>query len=98
MVLAVPKESQINSSTTDHARHHDRDGRSRVPVGSYTREVLDSFPPGQRKAIYDNVRSEEPDVGGIVGKLTQGAVDAGFVYITDVTRQRRTAEGDRAAG
>jgi molybdate transport system substrate-binding protein len=31
-----------------------------------------------------NVRSEEPDVTGIVGKLTQGAVDAGFVYITDV--------------
>ena len=35
-------------------------------------------------AILDNVRSLEPDVAGIVGKLTQGAVDAGFVYITDV--------------
>jgi molybdate transport system substrate-binding protein len=31
------------------------------------------------------VRSEEPEVSGIVGKLTQGAVDAGFVYTTDVT-------------
>jgi molybdate transport system substrate-binding protein len=30
------------------------------------------------------VRSNEPDVKGIVGKLTQGAVDAGFVYVTDV--------------
>ena len=30
------------------------------------------------------MRSLEPDVSGIVGKLTQGAVDAGFVYITDV--------------
>jgi molybdate transport system substrate-binding protein len=30
------------------------------------------------------VRSNEPDVKGIVGKLTQGAADAGFVYITDV--------------
>ena len=30
------------------------------------------------------MRSEEPDVAGIVGKLTQGAVDAGFVYVTDV--------------
>ena len=30
------------------------------------------------------MRSEEPDVEGVVGKLTQGAVDAGFVYITDV--------------
>ena len=30
------------------------------------------------------MRSNEPDVGGISGKLTQGAVDAGFLYITDV--------------
>jgi molybdate transport system substrate-binding protein len=30
------------------------------------------------------VRSTEPDVKGIVGKLTQGAADAGFVYVTDV--------------
>ena len=30
------------------------------------------------------MRSNEPDVKGIVGKLTQGAVDAGFVYVTDV--------------
>ena len=39
----------------------------------------------------------EPDVAGIVGKLTQGAVDAGFVYATDVRGDRRRAEGDRAA-
>jgi molybdate transport system substrate-binding protein len=30
------------------------------------------------------VRSEEPDVAGITGKLTQGAVDAGFLYASDV--------------
>jgi molybdate transport system substrate-binding protein len=30
------------------------------------------------------VRSNEPDVKGIVGKLTQGAADAGFVYASDV--------------
>ena len=35
--------------------------------------------------ILANVRSEEPDVGGIVSKLTTGAVDAGFTYATDVT-------------
>ena len=42
------------------------------------------LPPDQEKAILDNVRSNEPDVKGIVGKLTQGAADAGFVYVTDV--------------
>jgi molybdate transport system substrate-binding protein len=30
------------------------------------------------------VRSQEPDVSSIVGKLTEGAADAGFVYVTDV--------------
>jgi molybdate transport system substrate-binding protein len=59
-------------------------GAQSVPVGSYTRAVLDRLPAGRRKAILANVRSEEPDVAGIVGKLTQGAVDAGFVYASDV--------------
>jgi molybdate transport system substrate-binding protein len=50
--------------------------------------VLDKLPPKESKAILANVRTEEPDVGGITGKLTQGAVDAGFVYVTDVTATR----------
>jgi molybdate transport system substrate-binding protein len=58
-------------------------GDEGVPVGDYTREVLARLPDGA--AILANVRSQEPDVSGIVGKLTQGAVDAGFVYATDVT-------------
>jgi len=59
-------------------------GAESVPVGSYTRQVLDRLPRAQREAILANVRSEEPDVGGVVGKIAQGAVDAGFVYVTDV--------------
>ena len=35
-------------------------------------------------AILANVRSNEPDVAGVVGKVAQGAVDAGFVYVTDI--------------
>jgi len=59
-------------------------GSASVPVGSYTHKVLDELPAARRKAILANVRSEEPDVSGIVGKLAQGAVDAGFVYVSDV--------------
>jgi molybdate transport system substrate-binding protein len=59
-------------------------GSASVPVGSYTRKVLGGLPAGQRAKILGNVRSNEPDVGGVIGKVTQGAVDAGFVYITDV--------------
>ena len=86
LVLAVPEDSQIDS--LDDLTKPGTSivmGDPTVPVGSYTREVLDHLPAAQRKAIYDNVRSEEPDVSGISGKLTQGAADAGFVYITDVT-------------
>jgi molybdate transport system substrate-binding protein len=60
-------------------------GAESVPVGSYTREVLGRLPADLEAKIMANVRSEEPDVKGVVGKLTQGAADAGFVYLTDVT-------------
>lgn len=63
-------------------------GAESVPVGAYTRTVLERLPAAQRRAILANVRSNEPDVGGVVGKLTQGAVDAGFVYATDVKAAR----------
>jgi molybdate transport system substrate-binding protein len=60
-------------------------GAESVPIGAYTREVLGRLPTPLEEQILANVRSEEPDVKGVVGKLTQGAADAGFVYLTDVT-------------
>ena len=60
-------------------------GAESVPVGSYTRQVLGHLPDALEEKILANVRTEEPDVNGVVGKLTQGAADAGFVYLTDVT-------------
>jgi molybdate transport system substrate-binding protein len=60
-------------------------GAESVPVGAYTRDVLARLPNELEEKIMANVRSEEPDVNGVVGKLTQGAADAGFVYLTDVT-------------
>jgi molybdate transport system substrate-binding protein len=86
LVLAVPEDSQIDS--LDDLTKPGTSivvGDPSVPVGSYTREVLDRLPQDRSRAIYDNVRSEEPDVSSISGKLTQGAADSGFVYITDVT-------------
>jgi molybdate transport system substrate-binding protein len=59
-------------------------GAPSVPVGAYTRDLLSRLAPARRRAILANVRSNEPDVGGVVGKLTQGAVDAGLVYASDV--------------
>jgi molybdate transport system substrate-binding protein len=85
LVLAVPKDSDIHS-VEDLTAEGTKVvvGSESVPIGSYTRETLAKLPPDQDKAILANVRSNEPDVKGIVGKLTQGAADAGFVYVTDV--------------
>jgi len=86
LVLAVPaKSTKVDSlAAVEKAGTSLAIGSASVPVGSYTHKVLDKLPANQRKAILANVRSEEPDVSGIVGKLTQGAVDAGFVYVSDV--------------
>jgi molybdate transport system substrate-binding protein len=85
LVLAVPADSDVKS-LDDLAEPGVKlaVGAESVPVGSYTRDALGRLPAADEKAILANVRSNEPDVKGVVGKLTQGAADAGFVYITDV--------------
>jgi molybdate transport system substrate-binding protein len=85
LVLAVPADGDVHS-LEDLAKPGVSVviGDANVPIGSYTREVLGRLPKAESSAILDNVRSEEPDVTSIVGKLTQGAADAGFVYVTDV--------------
>jgi molybdate transport system substrate-binding protein len=86
LVLAVPADATRISSLEDLEGRGVKlaIGSKDVPIGAYTRTILDKLPPRQRKAILGSVRSEEPDVGGITGKLTQGAVDAGFLYASDV--------------
>jgi molybdate transport system substrate-binding protein len=86
LVLAVPATRAKVSGVGDLAKPGMTIamGSASVPVGSYTRKVLTKLPAGESKAILANVRSNEPDVGGVVGKIAQGAVDAGFVYVTDV--------------
>jgi molybdate transport system substrate-binding protein len=86
LVIAVPAEGPKVRSIADLAQPGIKlvIGAESVPVGSYTHQVLDRLPANEREAILANVRSEEPDVTGVVGKLTQGAADAAFVYRTDL--------------
>ncbi len=85
LVIAVPDGSDI-ASIDDLATPGVKlvIGSETVPVGTYTRTVLGKLPAAQEQKIMGNVRSNEPDVKGVVGKLTQGAADAGFVYRTDL--------------
>lgn len=94
LVLAVPKDSLLMAGSLDGvsapnllADVSDIDiviGAEGVPVGDYTREVLGKLPEAYEAQILSKVRSEEPDVKSIVGKLVAGAADAGFVYASDV--------------
>ena len=86
LVVAVPRGSSKVRSLDDLEQPGVRlaVGSPSVPVGAYTREVLGRLGAASEKAILANVRSNEPDVSGVVGKLAQNAVDAGFVYVTDV--------------
>jgi molybdate transport system substrate-binding protein len=86
LVIAVPAGRDDIRSVNDLGRPGQRlvIGSPTVPIGDYTRQVLSRLPAGLRSRIMSSVRSEEPDVSGIVGKLGTGAVDAGFVYVSDV--------------
>lgn len=86
LVIAVPARGSKIRSIEDLAKPGVTiaAGSATVPVGSYTRKVLARVPAATRARIVANIRSNEPDVGGVTGKVVQGAVDAGFVYVTDV--------------
>ncbi len=86
LVLAVPASSAKVTSLADLEKPGVTVaiGSATVPIGAYTRKVLANLGPALSAKIMANVRTEEPDVSGIVGKLSEGAVDAGFTYVTDV--------------
>ena len=86
LVLAVPADDAQVAELADLEKNGVTIaiGSAGVPIGAYTRKVLDRLPAADRKAILANVRSEEPDVGGIAAKLGKRAADAGFLYVTDV--------------
>lgn len=94
LVIAVPKGSEINFITDlEEPGVKVVTGDASVPVGIYTDDFLAKLPQAESAAITANVRSREPEVSSVVGKLTQGAADAGFVYQTDVDG----ADGELAA-
>jgi molybdate transport system substrate-binding protein len=59
-------------------------GTPTSPVGIYADSAIARLAPAQRFAMLANVRDREPNVTDIVGKLLAGAVDAGFIYASDV--------------
>jgi molybdate transport system substrate-binding protein len=85
LVLIVPRRNPARIATVgDLARRSKLRlvvAGPKVPIGLYTREVLKRL--GLLHVLRKTV-SLEPDVKGIVGKVSLGEADAGFVYTTDV--------------
>jgi molybdate transport system substrate-binding protein len=86
LVLIVPADNRAGIESVEDLMADDGVklvvGAEGVPIGDYTRTVLESM--GMRDVL-ENVVSNEEDVKGVVGKITSGAADAGFVYVTDAT-------------
>src|SRR6266540_2943795 len=67
-------------------------GAEAVPVGKYSREVLqnlsrsEAFDAAFARRVLANVVSEEENVKSVVGKVQLGEADAGLCYRSDVTR------------
>ena len=84
LVLVVPKSNPAGLRSVFDLRTKDVKlviGTARVPIGTYTRQVLRRL---GLTSVLAKVVSQEPDVKGIVGKVALGQADAGFVYQTDV--------------
>jgi molybdate transport system substrate-binding protein len=84
LVVIVPKSNPAHvTSVYDLQRTGVRVviGDKTVPIGSYTRQILDALGIGGN--VSKNVVSEETDVKSIVAKVALGEADAGFVYATD---------------
>src|SRR5947209_15873945 len=66
-------------------------GAPAVPAGKYSLQVLakmaqsSNYGPAYENAVKANFVSQETDVKAVVNKVQLGEVDAGFVYMTDVT-------------
>lgn len=83
LVLVVPRDNRARiRSLADLDKEGVKlvIGAEGVPVGDYTREVIEK---SGKKQILDRVVSEEEDVKGVLSKVALGEADAGFVYATD---------------
>ncbi|MDH3226467.1 MAG: molybdate ABC transporter substrate-binding protein [Thermoleophilia bacterium] len=84
LVVAAPHDSPVEAiDDLDDPGVRLAIGNPHVPVGAYARIALSLVGDAFAIRAMENVRTNELDARGIVGKVSQGAVDAGVMYRTD---------------
>ncbi len=89
LVIAVRDDSPLRDATQVDRVPRLAIGAAGVPVGRYTRAVLDRANaeiPGFRTRFMANVVTQEPNVRLALAKVRLGQADAAVVYLTDVPR------------
>ena len=84
LVLLVPdaNRGRVRSvQTLRSGRRRLAIGAAGVPIGAYTRRVLQRM--RLSSILETNTVSNEANVAGIVSKVALGSADAGFAYVTD---------------
>jgi molybdate transport system substrate-binding protein len=90
-VLAVAPDSRASIRSFEDLPRAARIvlGGAEVPIGRYTREILDRaserYGPNFRRSVEERVVSNELNVRQVLAKVRLGEADAGIVYRTDVT-------------
>lgn len=83
MVLVVPKDNPANvNSLSDLSEESLLVGlcSEGVPCGSSARQIL------IKAGVSVSIDTNEPNVRSLLAKVTQGELDAGIVYVTDLAR------------
>ena len=92
LVLLVPADNPAGVHSVGSLRRGPQRrlaiGGEEVPVGAYTRTLLDRM--GLSSILTRHIVSNEPNVSGITSKVALGSADAGFAYASDAR-----AAGDR---
>ena len=92
-VIVVPRDGRAVQSLQDFAKPGVRIvlAAGEVPIGRYSREILAkaSSPVGLggdfASSALANVKSNEPNVRAVLTRVQLGEVDAGIVYLTDIS-------------
>ncbi len=89
LVLLVPRSNPARLRSVFDLRRGRRRlaiGARGVPVGDYARRMLARL--RLSSILETNIVSTEPNVSGIVAKVSLGSADAGFAYFTDARAAR----------